>query len=268
MSLLKAYSERLNMSIEDYSISLDFLNQLHLQHCFTIPFENLSIMLGRYPSLEKADLMDKILVKNYGGYCFELNGLLYELLNELGFEVCSLCARILFGRAQISYRSHQILLVRIEGQNYILDVGYRHGILMPMPLVFNKPIEQYSECFRFVENAGHINLPNEIALQKKILGAWHSLYSFYLTPYEPIDFKPLNHCTATLPDSTFTNTRIVTLKTPIGSKSLLDNVLVEFKHGVKFENPIKSSRAYTTLLADEFGINITQKEGDTLFSKG
>jgi N-hydroxyarylamine O-acetyltransferase len=265
MSLLKAYCDRLNISIDDYSMSLDFLNQLHLKHCFTIPFENLSIMLGKFPSLEKEDLRHKILVKNHGGYCFELNGLLYELLKELGFEVYCLCARILFGSVRISYRSHQILLLRFESQNYILDVGYRSGILMPLPLVFDSEVEQFSECFRFLENQG---FQNEIVLQKKILGTWENLYSFYLTPYEPIDFKPLNYCTATLPDSTFTSKRIVSLKTVTGSKSLLDNILVELKNGVKSEKHIQTSGAYTKILADKFGVIITKKEGEILFNCG
>ena len=135
-------------------------------------------MLGKFPSLEKEDLRHKILVKNHGGYCFELNGLLYELLKELGFEVYCLCARILFGSVVVSYRSHQILLVRLEGQNYILDVGYRNGILMPTPLVFNRAFEQFSECFRFLENPYNQGFQNEILLQKKILGNWECLYSF------------------------------------------------------------------------------------------
>lgn len=268
MSLLKAYCDRLNISIDDYSMSLDFLNQLHLKHGFTIPFENLSIMLGKFPSLEKEDLRHKILVKNHGGYCFELNGLLYELLKELGFEVHCLCARILFGSVRVSYRSHQILLVRLEGQNYILDVGYRSGILMPLPLVFNKEFEQYSECFRFLENPDNQGFQNEILLQKKILGSWENLYSFYLIPYEPIDFKPLNYCTATLPNSTFTSKRIVSLKTPNGSKSLLDNILIELNNGVKSEKQIQTPGLYTQILADEFGVIITQKESNILFNYG
>jgi N-hydroxyarylamine O-acetyltransferase len=268
MSLLKAYCDRLNISIDDYSMSLDFLNQLHLKHCFTIPFENLSIMLGKFPSLEKEDLRHKILVKNHGGYCFELNGLLYELLKELGFEVYCLCARILFGSVRVSYRSHQILLVRLEGQNYILDVGYRSGILIPLPLIFNKAFEQHSECFRFLEKPNNQGFQNEVVLQKKILGTWEDLYSFYLTPYEPIDFKPLNLCTATLPNSTFTSKRIVSLKTVTGSKSLLDNILVELKNGVKSEKKIQTSGANAKILADEFGIIITQEESDILFSYG
>ncbi len=268
MSLLKAYCDRLNISIDDYSMSLDFLNQLHLKHCFAIPFENLSIMLGKFPSLEKEELRHKILVKNHGGYCFELNGLLYELLKELGFEVHCLCARILFGSVRVSYRSHQILLVRLEGQNYILDVGYRNGILMPAPLVFNRAFEQFSECFRFLENPYNQGFQNEILLQKKILGNWECLYSFYLTPYEPIDFKPLNYCTATLPNSTFTSKRIVSLKTVTGSKSLLDNILVELKNGVKSEKRIQTSEIYIKILADEFGVIITQKESNLLFNCG
>lgn len=263
--LLQAYRKRLELPILAEQKPLDLLNQLHLQHSFKVPFENLTIMLGGFPSLEIEDLSYKILVKNHGGYCFEVNGLFYDLLSELGYEVYCLCARILFGSVRISYRSHQLLLIRIEGQDYIADVGYRNGILMPIPLVFETEFQQYSECFRLIERENKKSFPKEIFLQKKILGNWENLYSFFLTPYEPIDFKPLNYCTATLPHSTFTTKRIVSLKTPEGSQSLLDNIWVELKYGMKTEIPVNSSKEYQKILNEQFGLALSSIESERLF---
>ena len=56
------------------------LRRLHLQHLFTVPFENLDIALETPIYLKPALLYDKIVRRHRGGFCYELNGLFCELL--------------------------------------------------------------------------------------------------------------------------------------------------------------------------------------------
>ena len=63
------------------------LRELHRQHLFTVPFENLDIALGTPICLDLRQLYEKIVVRRRGGFCYELNGLFAALLAELGYSV-------------------------------------------------------------------------------------------------------------------------------------------------------------------------------------
>ena len=48
---------------------------MHRAQLATIPFENFDILLGRSILLSPESLVDKLIARPRGGYCFELNGL-------------------------------------------------------------------------------------------------------------------------------------------------------------------------------------------------
>ena len=66
--------------------NLDGLHLLQDHHMRHVPFENLNVLLGRGLDLSIAALFEKIISRNRGGYCFELNGLYGALLKEAGFD--------------------------------------------------------------------------------------------------------------------------------------------------------------------------------------
>src|SRR5690242_11838717 len=80
--------------------SLATLRALHLAHLRAVPFENLDIGLGRPIVLDDAALYEKIVVRQRGGFCYELNGLFARLLCELGFPVTLLSAGVKGGDGQ------------------------------------------------------------------------------------------------------------------------------------------------------------------------
>lgn len=104
--------------------SVETLRLLHRAHVLTVPFENLDIHLGRSISLDPSALFRKIVLSRRGGYCFELNGLFALLLEQLGFSVTRLAARVLYGGEGVRPRSHQLLLVQIGESRWIADVGF------------------------------------------------------------------------------------------------------------------------------------------------
>jgi len=70
------------------------LRELHQAHLLAVPFENLSIHLAEPISLAPADLLDKIVVRGRGGFCYELNGAFALLLEALGAQVRRVAARV------------------------------------------------------------------------------------------------------------------------------------------------------------------------------
>jgi len=61
-----------------------------------VPFENLSLHYSQTKllSLEPDDLFEKIVVRNRGGYCMEVNHFFGCMLKSMGFEVVSTGGRV------------------------------------------------------------------------------------------------------------------------------------------------------------------------------
>ena len=246
---LSAYLDRIEYQ-GDSVASRDTLRALHLAHVLAVPFENLDGYRGVPVSLESADLFAKIVTARRGGYCFELNGLFSLLLEAMGFEVTRLIARVLYGAKPPYPRSHQVLLVRVGGQPWLVDVGFGgNGLLEPMPLEAGAEVMQHSETFKLMSADG-----GEYLLQCRVHGEWDSLYSFTTEACQPIDYKYPNYFHSHSPDSIFMQRRICTIPTTEGRKILVDRTLSVRRQGKTEKSSAESEADYARLLHDHFGI--------------
>src|SRR5438477_12188005 len=89
----------------------DVLAALHLAHATHIPFENLDILLGRPIHLDLDTLQAKLVHGCRGGYCFEQNVLFAAVLEQLGFAVHRLAARVRYRAQHVLPRTHMLLEV-------------------------------------------------------------------------------------------------------------------------------------------------------------
>jgi hypothetical protein len=79
---------------------------------------------GRPILLDLPSLEAKLVAGRRGGYCFEQNALFAAVLDELGFAVTRLAARVRVGATVVRARTHMVLGVRIEGTQWLADVGF------------------------------------------------------------------------------------------------------------------------------------------------
>ena len=100
--------------------TLKLLQDAHLKY---VPYENLDILSGRLTSLEHDDMFGKIIMKNRGGICFELNGLYNWLLESLGYKVTSYAARFIDRLEEYQIRRHRVMCIELEDKRYLTDVG-------------------------------------------------------------------------------------------------------------------------------------------------
>jgi N-hydroxyarylamine O-acetyltransferase len=91
-STLAASLDRIGVS-QPQIVDATSLRDLHRAHQTAVPFENLSIYLAEPISLEEGDLLDKIVTRRRGGFCYELNGAFALLLEALGARVTRAAAR-------------------------------------------------------------------------------------------------------------------------------------------------------------------------------
>lgn len=67
--------------------TLDTLRKLCMSFMANIPFENTDMHGGKTKLWDLEIIYENIVVKNLGGFCFDLNGLLQWVLKQFGFKV-------------------------------------------------------------------------------------------------------------------------------------------------------------------------------------
>lgn len=195
------YLERIGCPFPPERPTLAYLNRLIVAHQQTVPFENISVLLGDPVSLDKDDLFEKIVTQRRGGYCFECNGLFGHLLNTLGFESRPLAARVWYrARDDVSARTHTLNLVIAEGQKLLVDVGF--GGTTPRIAVPLSPgrYEDQDGPIELVQNSEHGWM-----LSRQVDETLHPQFSFTLDLVYPNDLLLANHFMSTHPTSHFTH---------------------------------------------------------------
>jgi arylamine N-acetyltransferase len=91
--ILDAYLRRIGVA-RPAAIDAAALGGLHRAHQLAVPFENLSIHLSEPIRLDEDGLLDKIVIRRRGGFCYELNGAFGALLEALGAQVARVGARV------------------------------------------------------------------------------------------------------------------------------------------------------------------------------
>lgn len=208
------------------------LRNLHRQHLFTVPFENLDIALGNAIRLEPGALFDKVITRKRGGFCYELNGLFYELLVALGFRVEMLSARVRRPDGSFSSVFDHMLLKVVLDEPWIADVGFGDSFVNPLPLQSDVPesIEGLSR-FRVAELNDGWDL-----LRRDRDGAPIVLYRFTEVAHDLSDFVPMCRFHQTSPESHFTQNRVC-------SKALQDGRVTIFRHATDYDAERSAERS-------------------------
>ena len=249
---IKAYLNRIGIT---QAIKTDFasLSLLQSQHLKTVPYENLDIMRNIPLSLEVGDMYEKIVVRNRGGYCFELNGLFTWLLRSLGFTVVEYMARFLRDETEIPMRRHRVLHVTCDEGDYLADVGVGGIVpLVPIPLVIGQVSNQRGGEKYKLEKEDFLG--NVLYEWKK--DEWKKLYAFTEEPQLNLDYiMPSFYCESH-PESFFRTMDMVHVFTEDGRKSVAGREVKIFSpKGVEVIVPA-SEEIYHQLLKLHFGISL------------
>ena len=233
------------------SISETGLHELHIAQFYVIPFENLNIHLGLGINVDSESIIQKLIYKKRGGYCFELNGLMLLVLNELGFRARPLLARVHMGNPP-SGRTHQLNLVVIKNRKWIIDVGFgAGGFRNPIPL----------EVGEYKQDANvEIRLSKHSELgwlyETKEKDVWKESYSFELATVIHSDIVLGNHFTTTSSLAHFTKVKTASLPTKNGRISLNETLFTRIDNGDITKRYISKDHRYLSLLKSEFGIEL------------
>ncbi|XP_012518403.1 PREDICTED: arylamine N-acetyltransferase 1 isoform X1 [Propithecus coquereli] len=254
---IEAYFERIGYKNSRKNLDLETLTDILQHHIRAIPFENLNIHCGEAMELGLQAIFDQIVRRNRGGWCLQVNQLLYWALSTIGFETIILGGYV-YITAVDKYSSnmiHLVLQVTIGSRKYIVDAGFGRSYQMwqPLELISGKDQPQVPCIFRLREESGiwyldqirrEQYIPNEEFLNSDLLekNKYRKIYSFTLEPRTIEDFESINTYLQESPASVFTSKSFCSLQTPEGVHCLVgwtltsrrfnykDNIdLVEFK---------------------------------------
>lgn len=217
---LGRYFDRIGYVHGDAPATLETLTQLHTLHAGAIPFENLSPLLGEEVRLDAASLQEKLIHNGRGGYCFEQNLLFLQVLSQLGFDVQGLAARVRWNIPDhvLTPRSHMLILINLNGDRYIADVGFG-GITLTVPLRLETDIEQATthEPFRLLYAEGLY------MLEANIRRNWTPLYFFDLQQHHLPDYQVSSWYLSNHPGSQFVSSLMAARPVADGRHALRNN---------------------------------------------
>jgi len=229
--------------------SAQTLAALHLAHATHIPFENLDILLGKTIKLDVESLERKLIDGRRGGYCFEQNLLFSAVLEQLGFAVTRLLARVRYRATAVRPRTHMNLLVAFPEGRWIADVGFgADGLLLPVPFGDGAESRQFPWTYR-VAGEG-----DRWVMQSFRESAWLDLYAFTLDPQEPVDYETANWYTSTHPNSRFVQTLTVQRLRADARLTLRNRELITDRGETVTSRTLQDQAEIIAVLAESFGL--------------
>lgn len=238
--------------------TVESLERLQTAHVRSVPFETLSITGDPYGdrpgdgiSLALPDLYEKIVGRSRGGFCYELNGLFGRLLEELGFDVRYLSARIKSDGELGPPADHLTLLVSLD-RRYVVDVGL--GIpKLRRPLSLDGSSREDTAGIGWRIEGSDRPDADYVLRYKNPDDEWTTRYIFRDSPRELRYFEATCEYFQSAPESPFTGDPVVTRATERGHLKLSPTTFTRSDRSETTDRSIDRSEWYR-LLRDEFGI--------------
>ena len=213
--IVEKYLKRINYT-GDLHPSLANLRALQEAHLYHIPFENLDI--PHTPIiLDTQRIFQKVINQQRGGFCYELNGLFFELLKALGYSVKRISARVFGQRSQQFGHpfDHLAIIVHLDQQDFLVDVGFGDFCFCPLQIQRELIQADHLHEFKIVDYDDQ----HQLVLRMEN-GEWKNQYIFDETARDFSEFEQMCQWHQSSPDSHFTVNRLCSLATTNGRITL------------------------------------------------
>ena len=258
--LADQYLELLGLQRREPDIEL--LNSIIRTHVARFAFASVGPLLGDELPLDFESLYRRIIVARRGGYCFEQNGLMFELLEEFGFSVNLYLGRVIYNQDIHPGLTHSITLVDINGEHYVADVGF--GPLGPASAV-NMSGQRSVDGFRIFRVAERD--PGVFHMQTLKDGEFYSLYKFELARYGQADCEVGHFYSHKHPAASFVNHLVVSKIMETEVLSLRNRELTVIQKSGDLKRSLDSSEDMRKVLNRKFGLEVNEAECEQLFKK-
>jgi N-hydroxyarylamine O-acetyltransferase len=236
----------------------ELVAEIQRRHLAAFAFTSVGPRLGDALPLDPVELYDRIVVRRRGGYCFEHNGLLFEVLSDLGYEPRLILGRVLLSGNPHPGLTHRISVVEVDGVPHVVDVGFgAPGPHLPVPLG-GEVVGSRWRRFRVVELR-----PGHWTMQTRAGDDWLSLYRFELLEYGASDCEVGHFYSHRSPNASFTNRLVAAVIRDDEVRSLQDREYWVLRPDGEDRRTIDDAELQT-LLADAFDVHVTPDEAARL----
>jgi arylamine N-acetyltransferase len=243
--------------------TVETVHALVAAHNRSIPFENLDPLLGiPVADLSAAALTDKLVNRRRGGYCYEHNGLMAYVLEELGFSVERHAGRVVWMNPDgpLPAQTHQVLTVTVPGVDgaLLVDVGFGGQTLTsPIRLEVGLVQETRHEPYRLQARG------DGYQLEAQINGGWQPLYMFNTRPQPRIDLEVGSWYVSTHPDSFFVTGLTAAVVTDDARYNMRGRNLAVHRAGDTEKIRFDTAADVLDALTETFGIDVADLGDET-----
>lgn len=259
--IIKSYLEELQINFEIKT--LDDITKLIQAHLRTFSFSSLKVLLKEEISIDLNSIYQDIVVDKRGGYCFEHNKLMYEVLKELGFNVSYYLARVVNNTDNIPPQTHRFTLLNLNNERYIVDVGI--GFRSPsVPVKFggDTSITHLGIEYKVLELEDNIFAMQLIQKGKPFIATKFDLNRCYESDFEMGHFYSYKH-----PKAVFENNLVVSSIKNDTIHSIVNNLYMIITKDNIQEIEIKDIKQFKQILTDDLNSNFTPKEIELIYNK-
>lgn len=236
----------------DFSTLPEFLKAL----AYRFPFENRAVLSKKEYDVTKEGLWRHMVKEPHGGLCYDLNGLLYFILKDAGFDV-KLIRGTVWNNGWELPGTHAAVLLSAEGNEYIADTGFGLNLAMqPVPL---SGAEAVSAAGAFRVRKEQTEFGTHVLEMNKGDG-WQTGYAFSLEEIGEKDLKAMKQTIFEHERSPFNKRLLASKRTPEGHMVLSErNVTIQKHDGpaekVKLtDQSLKKNLLHTLCKAEKNGL--------------
>lgn len=251
-----AYLNRIGYFKKEIPLNEFSLNELHQKHVLNIPFEDIDIHTKEAILLNFQSIFDKVINRNRGGFCYELNYLFYKLLVEIGFKVKMVSTKIYDKNGILGPEFDHISLIVSLKEDWLLDVGFGDLFMSPIKIKHQHITKDWFKFYKI----DTLEKGKFLLLESKDGKAFIKKYEFTTEERKIEDFKHQSQLKQNSEDSYFVKNLICTLPNPKGRITIFNNKLIETIDGTKKETEIKGALELTSILRDKFNIQIEKNK--------
>jgi len=246
----QSYLKRINYQ-KPLKADKDTLFQLHQAHLYHVPFEDLNIHYDIPIILKAQDLYEKVVINQRGGFCYELNGLFKELLNEVGFQTTLIAASVIDKHGVVGHKyDHAALIVDLE-KRWLVDVGFGgDSFVLPKELKLDVVQKDIHDYYKFEA----YNEQQWMLLQSEDGQHFTKQYIFSFEEEQLNNFEEQCQLKQTKEDGYFKQNLMCTKATPAGRISIFnDRLTIKDRRGKEFRK-IDKEKELLSILDQTFGI--------------
>ncbi|MFP7322352.1 arylamine N-acetyltransferase family protein [Bacillus spizizenii] len=197
---------------------------------YRFPFENRAVLAKENYKVTKEELWRRLVKEHHGGLCYDLNGFLYFVLREAGFQVKLIRGTIYAGKQEewALDRTHAAVLLSAEKGEYIVDIGFGINLaLQPIPLS-GETVQSSVGSFRIKEE--ETEKGSHVLLMDKGEG-WQIGYAFTLEESNAGDLDDMKDMIHSHEKSPFNKSLLASKLTPNGRMVMSDRHFTIHENG-------------------------------------